>query len=341
MELVILNIGLQEGVITPAVFAMMVIMALVTTSLTTPILHWLFPQHIPKGAVAGAEHTGFTLLVPVAHPDSGPDLARLAAALIGSDVEHSRVLALNLRRPSEHEAYRSGLDELVETPLTPLTPLMAEATKHKLVVEPISFVTRDVSADISAVAKARKADLVLMGFHKPVFSKTILGGTVHGVLNECESDVAILVDRGFEDTRRILIPFMGSSHDRLAMQLGHRIARTLKAEVTVLHIVHPDRAKLGVKEIVDRVFDDPETHSQVTLRVVEEHWPVEAVLRESMHHNLIVVGMAEELGLESRLIGLRPERIARESPGSLLIVRKSPIALLNASKAQAPSALGV
>ncbi len=38
MELVILNVGRELGVITPAVFAMMVIMALVTTALTTPIL---------------------------------------------------------------------------------------------------------------------------------------------------------------------------------------------------------------------------------------------------------------------------------------------------------------
>ena len=35
---------LAEGVITPAVFAMMVIMALVTTALTTPVLHWIFPH---------------------------------------------------------------------------------------------------------------------------------------------------------------------------------------------------------------------------------------------------------------------------------------------------------
>ena len=46
MELVILNIGLQEGVITPAVFAMMVIMALVTTALTTPVLHWIYPPRL-------------------------------------------------------------------------------------------------------------------------------------------------------------------------------------------------------------------------------------------------------------------------------------------------------
>jgi len=41
MELIILNIGLDMGVISPTLFAMMVIMALVTTLATTPVLHFL------------------------------------------------------------------------------------------------------------------------------------------------------------------------------------------------------------------------------------------------------------------------------------------------------------
>jgi Kef-type K+ transport system membrane component KefB len=41
MELVILNVGLDIGVISPVLFSMMVIMALVTTFMTTPILGWL------------------------------------------------------------------------------------------------------------------------------------------------------------------------------------------------------------------------------------------------------------------------------------------------------------
>jgi Kef-type K+ transport system membrane component KefB len=41
MELIVLNIGLELGVISPKLFAMMVIMALVTTIATTPILHAL------------------------------------------------------------------------------------------------------------------------------------------------------------------------------------------------------------------------------------------------------------------------------------------------------------
>jgi Kef-type K+ transport system membrane component KefB len=41
MELIVLNIGLELGVISPTLFAMMVIMALVTTIATTPVLHAL------------------------------------------------------------------------------------------------------------------------------------------------------------------------------------------------------------------------------------------------------------------------------------------------------------
>ncbi|HYJ85576.1 MAG TPA: cation:proton antiporter [Pyrinomonadaceae bacterium] len=42
VELVVLNIGLDIGVISPALFAMMVIMALVTTFMTTPLLEMIY-----------------------------------------------------------------------------------------------------------------------------------------------------------------------------------------------------------------------------------------------------------------------------------------------------------
>jgi Kef-type K+ transport system membrane component KefB len=44
MELIVLNIGLEMGVISPALFAMMVLMALATTIATTPILKRLIPM---------------------------------------------------------------------------------------------------------------------------------------------------------------------------------------------------------------------------------------------------------------------------------------------------------
>jgi Kef-type K+ transport system membrane component KefB len=49
MELVILNIGLDIGVISPAVFAMMVMMALVTTFMTSPLLELVYPARLIRG----------------------------------------------------------------------------------------------------------------------------------------------------------------------------------------------------------------------------------------------------------------------------------------------------
>ncbi|HEX8737853.1 MAG TPA: cation:proton antiporter [Pyrinomonadaceae bacterium] len=46
VELVILNIGLDMGVLSPTLFSMMVLMALTTTFMATPLLHWVYPEHM-------------------------------------------------------------------------------------------------------------------------------------------------------------------------------------------------------------------------------------------------------------------------------------------------------
>jgi Kef-type K+ transport system membrane component KefB len=57
MELIVLNVGLDLGVISPPLFAMMVVMALVTTMATAPVLHWLLP---PTAAAPAPERTWAT-----------------------------------------------------------------------------------------------------------------------------------------------------------------------------------------------------------------------------------------------------------------------------------------
>jgi Kef-type K+ transport system membrane component KefB len=46
MELIILNIGLERGVITPTLFTMMVIMAIVTTLMATPVFNLVAPTRV-------------------------------------------------------------------------------------------------------------------------------------------------------------------------------------------------------------------------------------------------------------------------------------------------------
>jgi Kef-type K+ transport system membrane component KefB len=47
MELIIINIGLQRGIITPALFATLVIMAVVTTLMASPLFELLVGRHRP------------------------------------------------------------------------------------------------------------------------------------------------------------------------------------------------------------------------------------------------------------------------------------------------------
>jgi Kef-type K+ transport system membrane component KefB len=50
VELVVLNIGLDAGIISPALFAIMVLMAIVTTLMTTPVLDWIYPPRLRRAA---------------------------------------------------------------------------------------------------------------------------------------------------------------------------------------------------------------------------------------------------------------------------------------------------
>jgi len=46
VELVALNIGLDLGILSPALFTLMVVMAVVTTFMTTPVLNWIYPPSL-------------------------------------------------------------------------------------------------------------------------------------------------------------------------------------------------------------------------------------------------------------------------------------------------------
>lgn len=54
MELIVLNVGLDMGVLSPTLFTMLVIMALVTTFSTTPVLNLLYRRRAFAGAPDGA-----------------------------------------------------------------------------------------------------------------------------------------------------------------------------------------------------------------------------------------------------------------------------------------------
>lgn len=52
VELIILNIGLDLGVLSQTLFSVMVLMALVTTFMTSPLLNWIYPERLMRAEFA-------------------------------------------------------------------------------------------------------------------------------------------------------------------------------------------------------------------------------------------------------------------------------------------------
>ena len=323
MELVILTLGLQMGVITDAVFAMMVIMALVTTAMTTPVLHLVYPPRLLAKELQIDEATAaveFGVVVPVARPETGPALARVLSFLGSGTAPHTKVYGLALSRPSNQETLPISPDVATPELQEALRPLLAESEGYGFATEAISFPSRDVASDIARVARHKRADLILMGFHKPVIGHAILGGTVHRVLTGADADVAVFVDRGMPPRPRILVPYQNSIHDRLALQLALRMAQSADLDVTILEVRRPSGAAPGPG--VADVIDTATLPANVWLEAADHTSPIAAVLQHAGRHDLAVVGLGEEWGLRSRIFGFSAERIAAEWPGSLLLVRK-------------------
>jgi nucleotide-binding universal stress UspA family protein len=145
-------------------------------------------------------------------------------------------------------------------------------------------------------------------------------------MSTCPAHVAVFMDRGFRAVSRVLVPYLGSAHDQLALELAARMARHHGAHVLVLHVVPPLRASSNrvaeARAAVQRVFGDSMAEGSAAFKVVEDQSPVGVILHQAQQFDLVVIGVAEEWGLESRLFGWRPETIARDCPASLLIVRR-------------------
>lgn len=58
MELIIINIGLQAGVIEPALFSILVLMAVVTTLMASPVFEWVYGRKAKaSGELEALNHT--------------------------------------------------------------------------------------------------------------------------------------------------------------------------------------------------------------------------------------------------------------------------------------------
>ena len=248
-ELIILNIGLELGVLPPTLFAMLVIMAVATTVMTEPLLALHYPRDLQRRMVAerGGDDTDAaaprrrTILVPVANPRTEDNLVRLATALAQAGQPVAQLILLRVVElpGSTYRVGAVGQESLVERAATSLRPLVEAAEAAGLQAVPLVVASSSVDEAITRVAAERDVDLVLIGRHRAIFGERLLGGTVGQVLRTTRADVAVLAapsGRPLElgDDATIAVPYAMGLHEQAALDTAVQLVRHGGGEVRIL-----------------------------------------------------------------------------------------------------------
>lgn len=276
MELVVLNIGYDLGILSPEIFAIMVLMALFTTFMTGPsldLINYLFEKDAEEVVVKTKQK--FRILLSFANPQSGKKLARVANLISGYSKSSTEIMALHVTPSSDINQY-----QLAEYEKESFKPIKAEANKLGLAIKTDYKVSNDVSEEILSDANSGAYDLMLVGVGQSVFEGTLLGqfigitanalspdkllGTLTGrsnifktqnildeksnaFINNSKIPVGIFIDHEMDQVEKVLMPIVSIS-DVFLLFYAKKIIKNSNVHIAIVDYNGIIEANTEIKE---------------------------------------------------------------------------------------------
>jgi Kef-type K+ transport system membrane component KefB len=222
MELIVLNIGYDLGVLTPEVFTMLVIMALATTLITGPGLNLINYFH-PESHVKVPRQKAYKVMLSFANPKMGGTLLNIAHQLVHRAAGETTFTALHISPRTDLSPHDARVFEKES-----FVPIRKMAEFHKLTLNTLYLNTNEISTEIVNACETEKPDFLLMGSARSLFSTDILGGILKRIINEAECDVLVFNERNLHEIRSVLLVYFGNGDDYLfeyAALLNHKNGR--------------------------------------------------------------------------------------------------------------------
>lgn len=302
MELVVLNIGYDLGVLSAEIFSMMVIMALATTFMTGPALDLIGLIYNRKKNYIPAEIrqvSKFKVLVSFDSPEGGKTLLRLANSFVRKMRGNSMVTAMHILPSSEIHTF--NLDEYESESFK---PVLAEAELLDQKVTTLFKATTDMDSDIAVVANKGEFDLVLIVIGQSIFEGTLLGkilgfttriinpenllNTFTGkeklfenspfddktqhILSKTDPAVGILVDKEFKNADRVFVTIFDSA-DAFLIEFAQKLINNSGSQVTVLDADGSIKNNSEIKESIRIIEHSAPNHIKLlTQRKLEKEF---------------------------------------------------------------------
>lgn len=267
MELIVLNIGLDLKVLTPEVFTMMVIMALVTTFMTGPTLNFI--NYIFKTKddadleeISIANIKKYKILISFGNNEKGKSLLRLANSLVKKQNEKAAITAMHLTLSDEVHAYN-----LEEYEKDKFLPIIEESKTLNQEITTLFQATVDIESNIAEVANNGDYDLLLIGLGKSIFEGSLLGkvlGFTTRIINpdrlidkftgkeglfenspfdertrqiiaKTKTPLGILIDKDLQQVDRVIIPIF-SSEDAFLLDYAQKLITNNNSKIKILDV---------------------------------------------------------------------------------------------------------
>lgn len=358
-ELIVLNIGLELGVISPILFTMLVIMALVTTFMTSPLLEWTYPKksirlhsqpepsesfdrEVPVLHESKPVPTpiGYRIIVPVANPNTQTGLLQLATSIAQNDLQSSIVNPLSLIELEEDYLFQSTpfeanrlidrrlekLNALIET-IEP-TGVATETSGEATIFQPIVQIGYDVAQKTAVIAALDRTDLVLLGWHRPTFRNNRLGGKVAKMLGTTPADVAVFIDANHDSIahsyRTLLVPYTANHHDDLAVEIALRMLwNDRHRQLESIQISLPNLNGALSTELTSLLENLPaQMSARIKLSTLDAVDPIVKIEEISRRVDLTITGIGRTWGRRKPLLDNFTNKLAIHCVSSLLIVRR-------------------
>jgi Kef-type K+ transport system membrane component KefB len=337
MELIVLNIGYDLGILSKEIFTMLVLMALLTTFMTGPtldLIEWFFSNKQKKIINNNEkESTKFRILISFGNPERGKVLLRLANSIVRKLNDKAEINVMHLAQTNEiHQFNIKDLEQ------DTITPIKEEAWALKQKITTIFRASNDVARDVAEVANKGGYDLLLIGIGQSIYEGSFLGrvlgfttriinperlknkltgkeklfNTSHfddrtrEILVGTEVPVGIFIEKKYTETRNVIIPFICESDVQLVYYF-QKLINNSDAIITLVDINGFIESNIELKERLNQI----EEYVPNNIQVLKE-WELEK--NEISTYDLMLVSLQ---GWESLVT--EDEEWLANSPSTLIL----------------------
>ncbi|HEX2394881.1 MAG TPA: cation:proton antiporter [Bacteroidales bacterium] len=231
MELIILNIGYELGILGPEIFTMLILMAITTTILTGPGLS-IVKRLKTRKVIQEIREDEYKIMLSFANPNTGVSLLRLTWHLAANRTNDTKIKALHISPRSDLSPDDARIFERES-----FAPVKSFARSHNLALSPIYLNSNDVYREIMRTSREEKPDFLILGSARTIFSRDILGGILKRIINEAPCDVLVFNERNFKDIRSVLLVYFGNGDEYIfeyARLLNHNSGKKFFAYHRIL-----------------------------------------------------------------------------------------------------------